>query len=139
MTAAENDARAYEIRDLFTRFNMPFVFHRADSPQGAALLREVGQANSPVPIVIRHDGRILVNPTDGEVIEALGGGTRIGTEPYDVAIVGAGPAGLSAAVYAASEGLKTIVVERQISGGQAGSSSRIRNFPALPGASVGTI
>ena len=61
----------------------------------------------------------------------FGGGTRLGVDVYDVAIVGAGPAGLSAAVYAASEGLDTIVLEQQISGGQAGSSSRIRNVPGF--------
>src|SRR4029077_13432009 len=101
------------------------------SKEGVALLREVGQAGTRLPIVVRHDGRILVDPTDGALVEALGGGTRIAEDVYDVAIVGAGPAGLSAAVYAASEGLATIVLERQISGGQAGSSSRIRNVPGF--------
>ncbi len=74
---------------------------------------------------------MLLDPTDGDIIEAVGGGIRLGADTYDVAIVGAGPAGLSAAVYAASEGLDTIVLERQITGGQAGSSSRIRNVPGL--------
>jgi thioredoxin reductase (NADPH) len=82
-------------------------------------------------VAIRHDGRVLVNPTDGELIEALGGGTRLGSDVYDVAIVGAGPAGLSAAVSAASEGLDTIVLERHLSGGQASASSRIRNVPGF--------
>ena len=68
---------------------------------------------------------------DGDLIEAVGGGTDLGADVYDIAIVGAGPAGLSAAVYAASEGLETLIVERQISGGQAGSSSRIRNVPGF--------
>jgi thioredoxin reductase (NADPH) len=131
IAALENSIRAYEIRDLLTRFNMPFTFHPTDSQEGAALLREVGQAGARLPIVVRHDGRLLVDPSDGELIEALGGGTRIGEAVYDVVIVGAGPAGLSAAVYAASEGLDTIVLERQISGGQAGSSSRIRNVPGF--------
>ncbi len=131
IVAAENSTRGYEIRDLLTRFNMPFTFHSTGSPEGAALLREVSQAGSRVPIVVRHDGHVLVDPTDGALVEALGGGTHIGAELYDVAIVGAGPAGLSAAVYAASEGLETIVVERQVSGGQAGSSSRIRNVPGF--------
>jgi len=131
LVAAENNARAYEIRDLLTRFNMPLTFYATDSPEGAALLREVGQLGSRLPIVVRHDGHVLVDPSDGEIIEALGGGTHIGDELYDVAIVGAGPAGLSAAVYAASEGLSTIVLERKISGGQAGSSSHIRNVPGF--------
>jgi thioredoxin reductase (NADPH) len=131
IAALENSARAYEIRDLLTRFNTPFTFHPTDSEEGAALLRGVGQTGSRLPTVVRHDGRLLVDPTDGDLIEALGGGTRLGVDVYDVAIVGAGPAGLSAAVYAASEGLDTIVLERQISGGQAGSSSRIRNVPGF--------
>jgi thioredoxin reductase (NADPH) len=127
----ENSERAYEIRDLLTRFNMPFTFYPAESPEGVALLQEVGQPGARYPIVVRHDGRVLVDPTDSALVESLGGGTHIGEEVYDVAIVGAGPAGLSAAVYAASEGLETIVLERQISGGQAGSSSRIRNVPGF--------
>ena len=131
IVAVENSARAYEIRDLLTRFNMPLTFYPTDSSEGAALLGEVGQAGARVPVVVRHDGRVLVDPTDGAIVEALGGGTRLGEGVYDVAIIGAGPAGLSAAVYAASEGLDTVVLERHISGGQAGSSSRIRNVPGF--------
>jgi thioredoxin reductase (NADPH) len=127
VVAPENDARAHEIRDLLTRFDIPYDFHTSDSTSGATLLREVGHPDSALPIVVRHDGRLLVNPSDSELVEALGAGTRLGASVYDVAIVGAGPAGLSAAVYAASEGLDTIVLEQQISGGQAGSSSHIRN------------
>jgi thioredoxin reductase (NADPH) len=82
-------------------------------------------------VVIRNDGRILVDPTDGELVEAVGGGTLLDSRVYDVAIVGAGPAGLSAAVYAASEGLSTVVLERQISGGQAAWSCRLRNVPGF--------
>jgi thioredoxin reductase (NADPH) len=131
IVADETSARAYEIRDLLTRFNMPLTFHPAESPEGVALLREVAQAGTPLPIVVRHDGRVLVDPTNGELVEALGGGTQISEDVYDVAIIGAGPAGLSAAVYAASEGLSTIVLEREISGGQAASSSLIRNVPGF--------
>jgi thioredoxin reductase (NADPH) len=131
IVAGENSARAYEIRDLLTRFNMPLTFYAADSPAGVKLLREVAQAGTRLPIVVRHDGRVLVDPTNGELVEALGGGTQISEDVYDLAIVGAGPAGLSAAVYAASEGLNTIVLERQISGGQAGTSSRLRNVPGF--------
>jgi thioredoxin reductase (NADPH) len=131
IAALENSRRAHEIRDLLTRFNTPFVFHPSDSEEGAALLGEVGQAASRLPTAVRHDGRLLIDPTDGDIVEAVGGGTRLGVDVYDVAIVGAGPAGLSAAVYAASEGLETIVLDRQISGGQASSSSRIRNVPGF--------
>jgi thioredoxin reductase (NADPH) len=131
IAALENSARAYEIRDLLTRFNTPFTFHLTDSEDGVALLREVGQADCRLPTAVRHDGRVLVDPTNGDLVEALGGGTRLGEDVYDVAIVGAGPAGLSAAVYSASEGLDTLVLERSISGGQAGLSSRIRNVPGF--------
>ena len=131
IAAVENSARAHEIRDLLTRFNTPFTFHEADSEEGIALLREAGQPGSRLPTAVRHDGRVLVDPTNADLVEAVGGGTRLGSDVYDVAIVGAGPAGLSAAVYAASEGLDTIVLEQQISGGQAGSSSRIRNVPGF--------
>ena len=132
IAAEENSARAHEIRDLLTRFNTPFAFHQADSEEGAAILGEAGQASSRLPTAVRHDGRVLVDPTDGDLVKAVGGGTCVGETEYDLAIVGAGPAGLSAAVYAASEGLQTILLERQISGGQAGSSSRIRNVPGFP-------
>ena len=131
IVAAEKCPRGYEIRDLLTRFNMPFTFYSAESSDGVALLKEVGKAGARVPVIVRHDGRVLVDPTDGSIIEALGGSTRLGEGVYDVAIIGAGPAGLSAAVYAASDGLDTIVLERSISGGQAGSSSRIRNVPGF--------
>lgn len=131
IVAPENDARAHEIRDLLTRFSVSFAFCASDSDEGHALLNEMGQPGSPQPVVIRNDGRRFVDPSDGELVEAVGGGTRLNGEVFDLAIVGAGPAGLSAAVYAASEGLSTIVLERQVSGGQAGSSSRIRNVPGF--------
>ena len=78
--------------------------------------------------MIRHDGKVLVDPSNGEFVEAMGGSTRLGSEFVDLVVVGAGPAGLSAAVYAASEGLETVVVERFTSGGQAAMSSRMRNI-----------
>jgi thioredoxin reductase (NADPH) len=131
IAAPENAPRAHEIRDLLTRFNIPFACHPSEGDEGDALLREAGQPGSSRPVLVRNDGRILVDPTDGDLVEAVGGGTVLGPDVYDVAIVGAGPAGLSAAVYAASEGLSTVVLERQISGGQAGSSSRIRNVPGF--------
>jgi thioredoxin reductase (NADPH) len=110
---------------------MPLAFHPSESKEGAVALREAGHEQTHVPIVVRHDGRVLVDPTDRDLIEAVGGGTELGDGVYDLAIVGAGPAGLSAAVYAASEGLSTIVLDREISGGQAAFSSRIRNVPGF--------
>jgi len=118
VAAPEDSARGHEIRDLLHRFNVPYTF-------------ETDETGARMPTLVRHDGRVFVNPTNRELVEAVGGGTRIGTDAYDLAIVGAGPAGLSAAVYAASEGLETIVLERRASGGQAGASSRIRNVPGV--------
>lgn len=123
--------RAHEIRDVLSRMSMSHVYVPGDSPEGRELLREAGEDGSRLPVVVRHDGRVLVDPTDSELVEAIGGGTRLESDVYDVAIVGAGPAGLAAAVYAASEGLETVVLERGISGGQAGTTSRIRNFPGF--------
>lgn len=131
IVAPRQHARASEIRDLLTRFNIPYAFHVNETPEGRRLLREVGRDTTDVPIVVRHDGRIFVDPSTADLIEAVGGGTTIDAETYDVVIVGAGPAGLAAAVYASSEGLTTTVLEREISGGQAGTSSRIRNFPGF--------
>jgi len=127
----ERSVRAHEIRDMLTGFGMPYACHTPASSEGKRLLEEAGVDAAQLPVAIRHDGKILVAPTDTQMIEALGGGTQLGTSLYDLAIVGAGPAGLAAAVYGASEGLETVVLERHISGGQAGSSSRIRNFPGF--------
>ena len=131
VVGAEHGKRTHEIRDLFTRMNTPFGCYPATSPEGKRILAESDQVESPLPVVIRHDGRVLVDPDDAQLIEAFGGGTRLESERYDVAIVGAGPAGLAAAVHAASEGLRTIVLEKNVSGGQAGASMHIRNFPGF--------
>jgi thioredoxin reductase (NADPH) len=128
LVCERQSARAHEIRDLLTRMNMPFGFYAKDSEEGRRLLREAGQDGTRLPVAVRHDGRVLVEPTDAEVIEAFGGGTHIDAGIHDVVIVGAGPAGLAAAVHASSEGLSTAVLEKDVSGGQAGTSSKIRNF-----------
>ena len=85
LVAPENSRRAHEIRDLFTRFPMPYTFHTADSDEGTALLDEIGQTGCEVPVAVRHDGRVLVGPTDVDLVEAIGGETRPGAEVYDVA------------------------------------------------------
>jgi thioredoxin reductase (NADPH) len=127
----QNNARGHQVRDLLTRMGLPYGSYDDDSEVGRQLLKETGQDGTRFPVVVRHDGRVMVEPTDAELIESFGGQTQLGTEAYDLAIIGAGPAGLTAAVYAASEGLDTVVLEKQISGGQAGMSSRIRNFPGF--------
>jgi thioredoxin reductase (NADPH) len=83
-------------------------------------------------VVVFHSGRVFVDPSDAELAEGLGFGTRPAAAPYELVIVGAGPAGLAAAVYAASEGLQTLVVEPRVVGGQAGTSALIRNYLGFP-------
>jgi len=111
---------------------MPYRFYPHDSPAGRQLLRETGQDSSRLPVVIFRTGRVLVDPSHAELTEFLGASTRPEPTTYDVAIVGAGPAGLAAAVSSASEGLRTLVVEPEVFGGQAGTSSLIRNYPGFP-------
>ena len=122
--------RGYELRNLLARNGVPHAFHSCDSSEGAALLTSCGQGGAEVPVVILPDGSALVDPEAEDLAQH---GTRMRTvleEPgeFDVVIVGAGPAGLAAAVYASSEGLSALVVERESIGGQAGSSTRIRNY-----------
>ncbi len=124
--------RSYELRDLLERSGLPFRFLDAASDQGQAVLQRVGRPEGPLPVVVRFDGQVLANPSDEEAAVALGARHSSEAGVFDLAIVGAGPAGLSAAVYGASEGLSTIVVDRNTIGGQAGSSSLIRNFMGFP-------
>jgi len=122
----------HELRELLTKFSEPFRFYSADSGRGRQLLAEQGLDASRLPVMIRHDGYTMVEPTLDEIIASTGGSTVNEVSECDVAVVGAGPAGLTAAVYAASEGLLTVVLEETVSGGQAGSSPMIRNYPGFP-------
>ena len=122
----------HELRELLTKFGVPFRFHRADGERGRQCLAGQGLDASRLPVLIRHDGYTMVEPTLDEVIVATGGSIANDVSECDVAVVGAGPAGLTAAVYAASEGLLTVVLEETVSGGQAGSSPMIRNYPGFP-------
>jgi thioredoxin reductase (NADPH) len=124
--------RSYEMRDLLERSGLPYHFLAADREEGRTTLQRVGHSAGPLPVLVRYDGEVLVNPSNEEVAVALGARHSSETGVFDLAIVGAGPAGLSAAVYGASEGLRTIVVDRDTIGGQAGSSSLIRNFLGFP-------
>ena len=126
------DPDTHELRELLTRFGEPFRFTDADSEQGRLLLKDKDLDTSRLPVMIRHDGYTMVRPTPTQIIEAVGGTVSSDISECDVAIVGAGPAGLTAAVYAASEGLQAVVLEETVSGGQAGNSPMIRNYPGFP-------
>jgi thioredoxin reductase (NADPH) len=119
--------RAYELREALQRCAIPHAFCVADSPEGRELLSAV-DPGAKLPLLVMPDGSILVDPTNREIAEAAGAPMELDREEYDLVIVGAGPAGLSAAVYGGSEGLRTLVVDEGGIGGQATSSSLIRNY-----------
>jgi thioredoxin reductase (NADPH) len=132
IVCAERTARVHEMSDLLQRHNVPFVFEHANSESGAAILRSAGLSGTVTPVVVLPDGRTFADPTNIEVADALGARTRPGSGTYDLIVVGGGPAGLSAAVYAESEGLRTALIEPTAMGGQAGTSSMIRNYLGFP-------
>ncbi|HSB62966.1 MAG TPA: FAD-dependent oxidoreductase [Thermoanaerobaculia bacterium] len=123
--------RAHELRELLERNGIPHGFHVADSDEGKRLLERAGLDGSRLPVVILLDGLVLVDPSNAEVLDSLGA-SNLEERTCDLAVVGAGPAGLATAVYGASEGLSTIVIEREAIGGQAGASSLIRNYLGFP-------
>ena len=132
IVAEEGDSRVLQLRDVMTRFSMPFGFYPVDSGAGRRLLDEAGLDSSRLPVVIRYDGQVMVDPSLPDLAGAVGVSVKNDVDTCDVAIVGAGPAGLTAAVYAASEGLETVMLEQVLSGGQAGASPLIRNYPGFP-------
>jgi thioredoxin reductase (NADPH) len=122
------------IREFLTRDGHPFNYFDLDSdPVTQDLLDRFGVTNTDIPVVICNNTQVLKNPSTREVVECLGFNSNIDdSQVRDLIIVGAGPAGLAAAVYAASEGLDALVVEKAASGGQAGSSSKIENYLGFP-------
>jgi thioredoxin reductase len=120
--------RTHVLRSLLARGGVPTDHLAPDAPDALAMLAEVGVDYSGVPLVRTADGRVLVDPDDAQLARAHGLETALPSETVDLAVVGAGPGGLAAAVYAASEGLDTLVLEGESIGGQAGSSSLIRNY-----------
>jgi thioredoxin reductase (NADPH) len=133
------DGRSHWLRDVFTRAALPYRFHTPGSASGRRILEEAGRDGSRLPVVVFHTGQVLDDPSAADLAVALG----FAKDPpgaagaTDVAIVGAGPAGLAAAVYAASEGLRTVIVEREFPGGQSGATSRIRNYLGFPAGLTG--
>jgi thioredoxin reductase (NADPH) len=125
-------APSFQARDFLARNAVPYRYYSVDEPEGMRLLEAAGACPEDVPVVITPDGTALCRPTDTEIAGAVGLATRPAAEFYDLVVIGAGPAGLGAAVYGASEGLRTVLVERQATGGQAGQSSRIENYLGFP-------
>ncbi len=123
--------RASELAGLLERNGVPHGEYSVDSDTGRKLVELTGVDRARLPAVVMFDGRILHDPTNAELADALGA-SDLDDCSCDLAIVGAGPSGLAAAVYAASEGLRTVVIEREVIGGQAGTSSLIRNFLGFP-------
>jgi thioredoxin reductase (NADPH) len=128
--------KSYELRDFLARNQVPYQWLDIETverdPEVRQLVEALGDQALHPPIVLFKDGTRLVEPKNSEVAEKAGLHVRSNTKSYDVAIIGAGPAGLAAAVYGASEGLNTVLVEREAPGGQAGLSSRIENYLGFP-------
>ena len=128
-------ARSQELRDLFARHRIPAGFYDAASDRGQQILHELGLTSADLPVVVLQFGAgqpALVNPSNAQIADAFGVMTPISPgEVFDVAVIGAGPAGLAAAVGASSEGLRAVVIEHEAVGGQAGTSSMIRNYPGF--------
>jgi len=128
--------RCYELRDFLARSHVPYqwidVETSANDPETKRLVDALGPDANELPVVLFPDGAKLLNSAPTEVAQKVGLRTRADTSFFDLAIVGGGPAGLAAAVYGASEGLRTVIVEREAPGGQAGMSSRIENYLGFP-------
>ncbi|MET4638233.1 FAD-dependent oxidoreductase [Mycetocola sp. 2940] len=124
--------RSHEFRDFLTRNGVPFLFFAVDTAEGSRLVREYRVDPRRLPALIRHDGSVLHDPSNAEVAASHGISTRAQQDSYDLAIIGAGPTGLAAAVFGASEGLRTVVIEREAIGGQAATSSMVRNYLGFP-------
>jgi thioredoxin reductase (NADPH) len=124
--------RSWEVRQFLARNQHSFRSFMADEAKGKQLLDAAGLDGYQLPVVITEQGETLVEPTNAELAAMLGLSTSPSLEMYELAVIGGGPAGLAAAVYGASEGLKTVLIEETTTGGQAGRSSRIENYLGFP-------
>jgi thioredoxin reductase (NADPH) len=124
---------AHQLKDFLARNQVPYQYLDVElDPEAPDMLAQFEQTTDHLPLVIFPDGTMLVTPTPGAVAEKIGLKTQAGKQFYDLVIVGGGPGGLAAAVYGASEGLSTVMIERHATGGQAGTSSRIENYLGFP-------
>jgi len=125
-------ARSTEVREFLARNQVGYKWFPSDEPDGQRLLAAAGSDGLTLPVVITPDGTAMIAPGDAELAARVGLSTTPAKDFYDLVVVGGGPAGLGAAVYGASEGLRTVLIERTATGGQAGQSSRIENYLGFP-------
>ncbi|MGW1028271.1 FAD-dependent oxidoreductase [Streptomyces sp. NPDC002577] len=125
-------ARSSQVREFLARNHVPYRWYSSDELEGQRLLAAAGQDGQRLPLVVAADGTALAEPSDPDLAALVGLATTPTEDFYDLVVVGGGPAGLGAAVYGASEGLRTVLVERSATGGQAGQSSRIENYLGFP-------
>ncbi|RKS09119.1 thioredoxin reductase (NADPH) [Nocardiopsis sp. Huas11] len=125
-------ARSSQVREFLARNQVPYRWYSSEDPEGRRLLEAAGQDAERLPLVVAEDGTALAEPDDTELAGLVGLATTPEEDFYDLVVIGGGPAGLGAVVYGASEGLRTVLVERSATGGQAGQSSRIENYLGFP-------
>jgi thioredoxin reductase (NADPH) len=128
----KSSARSHELKDILNRNGVLHEFHAANNEAGQELLARLGKSSAKLPVVALYDGQVLEDPSNAALADAFGVNRPLDRRRFDLVIVGAGPAGLAAAVYGASEGLSTLIVEGEAVGGQAGTSSLIRNYLGFP-------
>ncbi len=125
--------QSHQVKDFLSRNLVPYQWLDIESsPEAQGLIKNADLDVSLLPLLLFQDGSSLIQPTNAEIAEKIGLKTRATMPFYDLIIVGSGPAGLAAAVYGASEGLHTVLIEREAPGGQAGTSSRIENYLGFP-------
>lgn len=124
--------RSSDVREFLARNQLAYRWYMADEPEGQRLLSAAGADELRLPVVIGSNGEVLIEPSDAELADKLGLSTTLSEDFYDLVVIGGGPAGLGAALYGASEGLRTVLIERRATGGQAGQSSRIENYLGFP-------
>ncbi|MET9001852.1 response regulator [Amycolatopsis sp. Hca4] len=123
---------SFHLRDFLARNAVPYRWYSVEDDEACRILQAAEASEKDIPVVVTPDGTVLKNPSGSEIADAVGLSTRPAQEFYDLVVIGGGPAGLGAAVYGASEGLRTVLVEKKATGGQAGTSSRIENYLGFP-------